>query len=637
MWSWVCALSTYSSLSDPVQLPTALAASGQTIRVPSGGNLQAALDAAQPGDTVLLAQGATYKGNFVLRPKSGTAFITVQTEISETGSLAAGVRLTPAAAAPLARIQSSNTMRALRTLPGAHHWRIQLVQFGPNDKGYGDIIELGDGSAAQNALSLVPYTLVLDRVYVYGDPLLGQKRGISINARDVTITNSTVRDIKGIGQDTQALCGYNGPGPFWIENNYLEASGENFMLGGADPSIPNLIPGGVTFRRNYVTKPLSWRSPILATPQGLSATVSGGGWIPPTTYTYQVVARRPAGADHVRAVIPFGARRGQSHGAGPGKSIVDGGPYRDRVSGISHDIRTGRILDRHAARLYRHRRRRHRRPSSHRRHGVVGEEPLRAQERTRPPRRAEHLREQLGGVAGRLCNRAVGTQLGGACTWCTIQNLEFRSNVVRHTASAIDILGFDDPARPSVPAANLNIHDNLFYDIDSSWGGTATFLQVGDAPLNVTVDHNTIDHSGALRHFRLRRNTHRTRTRFMAFDSPTICRVMASMVSSARAWRTGLRTLIRRPFQARSSNATCSRRGRHQAIPRTTFSARLQHALRQHSKRRLPSAAEQSLSPCGNGQPRSRRRHGGADPLTGSPLLDASASSERAEGRRSLS
>ena len=172
-----------------------------------GGNLQAALDAALPGDTVLLAQGATYKGNFVLRPKSGTAFITVQTEISETGSLAAGVRLTPAAAAPLARIQSPNTMRALRTLPGAHHWRIQLVKFGPNDKGYGDIIALGDGSAAQNTLSLVPYTLVFDRIYVYGDPLLGQKRGISINARDVTITNSTVRDIKGMGQETQAING----------------------------------------------------------------------------------------------------------------------------------------------------------------------------------------------------------------------------------------------------------------------------------------------------------------------------------------------------------------------------------------------------------------------------------------------
>ena len=204
----------------------------------------------------------------------------------------------------------------------------------------------------------MPYTLVLDRVYVYGDPLLGQKRGISINARDVTITNSTVRDIKGVGQDTQALCAYNGPGPFWIENNYLEASGENFMLGGADPSIPGLIPGGMTFRLNYVTKPLSWRDPILATPQQLVGdSIEPAGGFPRLVHlsSRRTTTGRP---DHDRAVVPFGTCRGQSHGAGPGKSIVDGGPYRDRVSGISHVLRAGPILDSHAARLYRHRRRR---------------------------------------------------------------------------------------------------------------------------------------------------------------------------------------------------------------------------------------------------------------------------------------
>ena len=86
--------------------------------------------------------------------------------------------------------------------------------------------------------------------------------------------------------------GFNGPGPFWIENNYLEASGENFMLGGTDPTDPGLIPGGVTFRRNYVTKPVSWRDPIVATPGSVSAAVSSGGSLPAGTYSYRVVARR---------------------------------------------------------------------------------------------------------------------------------------------------------------------------------------------------------------------------------------------------------------------------------------------------------------------------------------------------------
>src|SRR6185295_4489770 len=39
---------------------------GSTIRVPSGGDLQAALERAKPGDTILLARDGRYAGNFVL-------------------------------------------------------------------------------------------------------------------------------------------------------------------------------------------------------------------------------------------------------------------------------------------------------------------------------------------------------------------------------------------------------------------------------------------------------------------------------------------------------------------------------------------------------------------------------------------
>ena len=48
---------------------TAYPAAARQIRVPAGANLQAAIDAAQPGDELLLAPGATYIGNFMLRNK----------------------------------------------------------------------------------------------------------------------------------------------------------------------------------------------------------------------------------------------------------------------------------------------------------------------------------------------------------------------------------------------------------------------------------------------------------------------------------------------------------------------------------------------------------------------------------------
>ena len=54
-------------------------ANGATLQIPAGGNLQAALVNAQPGDTITLMPGATYTGNFTLPDKGGSLFITIQT------------------------------------------------------------------------------------------------------------------------------------------------------------------------------------------------------------------------------------------------------------------------------------------------------------------------------------------------------------------------------------------------------------------------------------------------------------------------------------------------------------------------------------------------------------------------------
>jgi hypothetical protein len=61
-----------------------------------------------------------------------------------------------------------------------------------------------------------------------------------------------------VGQDSQAICGWNGPGPFTIDNNYLEAAGENLLIGGADPAIPQLVPSDIVITNNYLAKQLAW-------------------------------------------------------------------------------------------------------------------------------------------------------------------------------------------------------------------------------------------------------------------------------------------------------------------------------------------------------------------------------------------
>jgi hypothetical protein len=230
---------------------------GAVIQVPPGGDLQAAIDRAKPGDTITLQPGATFVGNFVLRVKSGDQFITIRTG---DDVVRPGQRVNPSHSPRLAKLRSPNRQPTLATEPGAHHWRLILLEFPPTVDGSGDIITLGDGGSAQATLAEVPFDLVIDRCYIHGDPAKGQKRGIALNSGRTVITNSYIADIKGIGQDTQAIGGWNGPGPYTIENNYLEAAGENFLLGGADPSIPDLVTSDVVFRRNHLAKPLEWRT-----------------------------------------------------------------------------------------------------------------------------------------------------------------------------------------------------------------------------------------------------------------------------------------------------------------------------------------------------------------------------------------
>src|SRR5689334_22312577 len=180
-------------------------AGATTISVPAGGDLQAALLNAQPGDTIVLARGAVYTGNFVLPNKGGATTITVRTD-GDADLPGPGERITPGASPRLATIKSPNGMPAIQTALAAHHWTLMLLEIAGT--GGNDIMTLGDGSSAQNQLSLVAHDLVVDRVYLHGDGVNGQKRGIALNSASTTITGSYISEIKQIGQDAQAICGW---------------------------------------------------------------------------------------------------------------------------------------------------------------------------------------------------------------------------------------------------------------------------------------------------------------------------------------------------------------------------------------------------------------------------------------------
>jgi Right handed beta helix region len=239
--------------------------SGKTITVKAGGNVQSALDAAKPGDTILLQAGATFVGNFVLPKKTpaGDAVITIRSSASDSTLPGQGVRITPAYASLLPKLRSPNGSPALATAPGANHYRLQFLEFLSNAKGAGDIVALGDASFAQHTLDSVPYELTLDRVYIHGDVVNGQRRAIALNSAETTVMNSHISGIKARSVDSQAIAGSNGPGPYTISNNYLEAAGQIVLFGGADPFISELVPSDITLQKNHFSKPLAWRSETL--------------------------------------------------------------------------------------------------------------------------------------------------------------------------------------------------------------------------------------------------------------------------------------------------------------------------------------------------------------------------------------
>ena len=473
-------------------------------------DLQAALDRAKPGDVITVEAGATLVGNFTLPNKSTNSsndWITIRSSAADE-SLRPGARVTPAQSAFMPKLVSPNTQPALRTEPRAHHYRLIGIEFTIAPEvmlNYG-IVRLGDGDEKER--DLLPNNIVIDRCYIHGHPLADVSRAIALNSATTDIIDSYLSDIHGLGFDTQAICGWNGPGPFKIINNYLEAAGENVLFGGADPKIPDLVPEEIEFRRNDCSKPLSWQEGILASPAGITSTSSytmDGMLMAGATYYYRLAARTRAGYSTVAtskasdeiAVTPDVGLNSINISWEAVEHATD---YRVYRTSDPPDLESRAWVYTDVT------------PTSFTDAGNVAGEA----DGSTPPNNAtrwsvKNLFELKNArrvtIDGNLFeNNWVDAQSGfailftvrnqdGTAPWSVTEDIQFTNNTVRHSAGGINILGQDD-LHPSDKAKRIEIKNNLFDDIGSArWGVNGRFLQITDSA-DVSVVNNTVIHTG---------------------------------------------------------------------------------------------------------------------------------------------
>lgn len=366
-----------------------------TFTVNAGGNLQTAINNAQPGDIIILQAGASFTGPFVLPAKNGNRYITIQS--SALSSLPApGHRVSPANAANMPKIVAPNADNALRTAASASYYQFIGIEFLPVNSSATiyDMILLGNGSSAQNSLSLVPHHLKFDRCYIHGTSTGYAKRGIALNSAETAIINSYITDFHVAGQDAQGIAGWNGPGPFQIVNNFIAASGQNIGFGGALPGINGLVPSDIEISRNHLYKPLSWKPG--------EPTYAGIPWT-------------------IKSLLEL--KSGQ-------RVVIDG-----------------------------------------------------------------NLMENNWGDTGYgAVNFTVRNDSG---SWATIQNVDFRNNIVRHVSMGVNILGFDTYG-PTVQGHDVRLYNNVFSDMNTSrWTDTGWWMRLSDMD-NLTIDHNVILNSSSI-------------------------------------------------------------------------------------------------------------------------------------------
>ena len=505
-------------------------------------SLQAAIDASVPGDQILIQAGYTttlLNGQSILlrnKVNPNNLWITISTEnLPGTSGVSPllpppGTRVGPSDAPAMAKIvKMAGTDVAIDVAPAASHYRLVGLEItiDPGQTLYYTMLRFGTASSAQSTLSVVPSYLYVDRCYLHGHPNLDIQRAIGMNSAYSAVIDSYISDIHSNGSDSQTIFGSNGPGPYKIVNNYLEASGENILWGGADPYIPGLQPADIEVRRNHFIKPLTWLNPLLSPPGNLSGSLttnSASTLASATQFFYQVVAIAPYASSSAVYSDPTNEVSVTTGSSQPAVNLSWG---RTSYSASAYEVYRTTVL-----------------PTSNRANSFTVFHLLPSQvncstssvcsftdtnsgiTRTSANLPAgarwsvknlyETKNSARSWIDGNIFENnwpqsqngfAIGLTVrdqSGTCTWCTTTDVTFSNNIIRNTNNGMTLTGYDNNFT-SQGTNRLKVVNNLFYNIQfvgnfpGSGAGrvfqplkSAGTTYPNDAPKNLKLLHNTV-------------------------------------------------------------------------------------------------------------------------------------------------
>jgi len=268
----------------PAELPQATVPSamsdtpapGSVINVNAGGDLKGALNSVQCGDIIQLQAGATFTGQFSVPAKScdNNHWIIIRTSSPDSALPAEGQRATPCyagvASLPgrpqyscanpknvMAKVQMTGSGDGpFQIAAGANHYRFIGLEV-TRVAGIKDSAKLFAGRGTADRI-------VVDRSWLHGLTQDETRNGLDLNGMtNVAVVDSYFSDfhcISGTGTctDAHAISGGNSTtqdGPYKIEDNFLEASGEAIMFGGGPATM---TPADITVTNNHFWKPWQW-------------------------------------------------------------------------------------------------------------------------------------------------------------------------------------------------------------------------------------------------------------------------------------------------------------------------------------------------------------------------------------------